>query len=95
MGYKFPLVNLPPATIKLKNNNSWLDNVVFTWAELLRLEKLQCIEQVGVRTRVVLPLTAVFSGKMRLVVDASQGLNKYLEKRDIVLEEFTTLAEIV
>ena len=42
-----------------------------------------------------MPLTAVFSHKMRLVVDASQGLNEFLEKRDVVLEDLTTLSEIV
>jgi hypothetical protein len=94
-GYTFPLTSYPPPTVKLKNNKSAERDPDFTWHELCRLETLDCIERVCEQPRVVLPLTAVFSKKMRLVVDASQDLNPYLEKRDVALEDLTTLAEIV
>ena len=69
--------------MKLKNNQSSNGDPDFVWAELCRLEGLGCIARVHERTRVILPLSRVFSKKMRLVVDASRGLNPFLLKRDV------------
>ena len=55
-------------------------------AELLRLEQLGCISRVKERPYIVLPLSVVFSRKLRLVVDASRGLNPYLVDRKVRLE---------
>ena len=79
----------------LKNNRSAYEDKDFIWTELLRLEGLGCISRQSERPRVVLPLLNVYSKKRRLVVDASQGLNPHLEKRDVTLEGLDTFAEIL
>ena len=55
-------------------------------AELTRLEALGCIRRVEHQPFIVLPLSVVFSKKLRLVVDASRGLNPYLLDRKVKLE---------
>ena len=57
--------------------------------ELTRLEQLGCIQRVDYQPRVVLPLSAVYSKKWRLVVDASRTLNPYCTRRKIMLEDLT------
>lgn len=51
----------------------------FALAELLHLEKLSCISCVESAPYLCLPLSVVFSQKLRLVVNASRHLNPYLE----------------
>ena len=79
----------------LENNRSSQKDPDFVWQELLRLECLGCTARVCERPIVILPLSMVFSKKMRLVVDASRGLNPYLLKRDVPLEGLDTFAEIL
>ena len=50
-------------------------------AELQRLEDLGYIVRELERLTIVLPLSQVFSNKMRLVLDASRGLNPYCRWR--------------
>ena len=64
-------------------------------AEVLRLEALGCIRRVTHQPYVVLPLSVVFSRKLRLVVDASRGLNPYLEDRKVKLEDLNTAADVM
>ena len=66
-GYKFPFKSLPPASFE-KNNQSALKRGAFMRSEVNRLEELGVIERVHERPFIVLPLSAVFSGKWRLVV---------------------------
>ena len=94
-GYSFPFDQEVPPTVDLKNNRSAEKDPDFVWAELLRLECLGCTKRVSERPIVILPLSMVFSKKMRLVVDASRGLNPYLLKRDVPLEGLDTFAEIL
>ena len=47
----------------------------FSLAELLHLEKLCCISCVESAPYLCLPLSVVFSQKLRLVVNASRHLN--------------------
>ena len=75
-GYKLEFDMEPPASFT-QNNKSAREDPAFVRAELGRLEELGCIEKVQQRPYIVLPLSKVFSGKMRLVVDASRGLNPY------------------
>lgn len=65
-GYKFPFLDLPPGGFH-KNNKSMLDNSEFALAELLRLERLGCISRVEEQPFLCLPLSVVFSKKLRLV----------------------------
>ena len=85
-GYKFPFKAYPPGGI-CANNKSMLVQSDFALAELLRLEKLGCITRVDTQPFLCLPLSVVFSKKLRLVVDASRHLNPYLEDRKIKLED--------
>lgn len=84
-GYKFPFESIPPPNF-CKNNRSCLDNRTFVFAELLRLEALGCIKRVSKQPYVTLPLSVVFSKKLRVVVDASRHLNPYLLDRKVKLE---------
>ena len=64
-------------------------------AELIRLEQLGCIERVPERPFIVLPLSVVFSKKLRLVVDASRGLNPFLMDRKVKLETLDRAEQVV
>ena len=81
-GYKL-LFDLEPPPSYCRNNKSALGDSVFVRAELDRLEKLGCIVKVQQRPYITLPLSSVFSGKKRLVVDASRGLNPFCTARGI------------
>ena len=85
-GYVFPFAEEVPPTVDLENNCSSNRDTEFVWAELCRLESLGCIAHVRERSRVILPMSMVFSKKMRLVLDTSRGLNPYILKRDVTLE---------
>ena len=85
-GYKFPFDSVPPESM-CKNNKSFMQNREFGYNELLRLEALGCISRVDVKPYIVLPMSVVFSKKLRLVVDASRHLNPYLEDQKIKLED--------
>ena len=66
-GYKFPFKSLPPSSFT-RNNQSALKRGAFMRSEVSRLEQLGVIERVQTCPFIVLPLSAVFSGKWRLVV---------------------------
>ena len=85
-GYKFPFDAIPPESY-CRNNKSFLQNRDFGYAELLRLEALGCITRVSSKPYLVLPLSVVFSKKLRLVVDASRHLNPYIKDLKIKLED--------
>ena len=67
----------------------------FMRVELLRLEALGCITRVVEQPFVVLPLSVVFSRKLRLVVDASRGLNPFLEDRRVKLEDLEMAEDVL
>ena len=92
-GYKFPFKSIPQGGICV-NNKSMLQNNDFAIAELLRLESLGCISRVSTQPFLCLPLSVVFSKKLRLVVDASRHLNPYLEDRKIKLEDLEVREQI-
>ena len=94
-GYVFPFAEEVPATVNLTKNRSSHSDPKFVWAELCGLEGLGYIPRVHGRPRVILTLSMVFSKKMRLVLDASWGLNHYLLKRDVTIGELDTFAEIL
>ena len=84
-GYKFPLREIPPSSLE-PNNKSALKERKFMLAELLRLEKLGVISRVKEKPYLVLPLSVVYSKKLRLVVDASRALNPFIEDQKMKLE---------
>ena len=79
-GYKFPFSSIPPLSF-CANNKSMLTQSDFAFEELLRLEKLGCISCTNEQSYLVLPLSVVFSKKLRLLVDASRHLNPFLADR--------------
>ena len=93
-GYKFPFTSMPPASF-CKNNKSFFDHRDFAYHELLRLESLGCIRRVKEQPFVTLPLSVVFSKKLRLVVDASRHLNPYLKDRKIKLEDLNVSEQML
>ena len=64
-------------------------------SELLRLESLGCITRSRVQPYLCLPLSVVFSKKLRLVVDASRHLNPYMSDRKIKLEDLNAREQIL
>ena len=75
-GYRLEFDQEPPPSYT-RNNKSALQNRDFVLQELKRLEELGCIVPVEEQPKVVLPLSAVYSKKWRLVVDASRTLNPF------------------
>ena len=49
-------------------------------------ERIGCAVRVKEQPYIVLPLSAVWSNKWRLVIDASRGLNPFLQHRHVRLE---------
>ena len=94
LGYRLVLDSIPPSSFT-SNNKSALKMSEFVWEELCRLETLKCISRVKERPTVVMPLSAVFSKKWRLVLDASRHVNPYCTKRSIKLEDLNTVAKLV
>ena len=93
-GYKLPFESIPPPGI-YQNNKSMLRESDFAFTELLRLEQLGCISRVESAPYLCLPLSVVFSKKLRLVVDASRHLNPYLEDRKVKLEDLSLREKIL
>ena len=93
-GYKLEFQTLPPPSFTA-NNKSAKDNMTFVKTELLRLQALGCIERVGEQPTIVLPLSLVLSNKLRLVIDASRGLNPHCTSRGIKLDDLTSIANTV
>jgi hypothetical protein len=87
-GYRLEFDMDPPASF-LQNNASVKQDPDFVWAELTRLERLGCIRRTESRPWVVNPLSLVHSGKWRLVLDASRGLNPYCTVRGIKLDDLS------
>ena len=93
-GYKFPFEATPPASF-CRNNKSFYEHKDFAFQELMRLESLGCIERVDKQPYITLPLSVVFSKKLRLVVDASRHLNPFLKSRKIKLEDLSVNEQIL
>ena len=93
-GYRLEFDEEPPDSFTC-NNKSALLNKEFVLEELLRLEQLGCIERVDQQPKVVLPLSAVFSKKWRLVVDASRTLNPYCTRQKIMLEDLSHVPLVI
>ena len=69
-GYKV-LFDKEPLSAFGKNYKSCLRNLQFAVQEIKRLKKLQCVKQVAREDcKVIMPLSVVYSNKLRLVVDA-------------------------
>ena len=93
-GYKFPFSSIPPSSF-CANNKSMLTQSDFAFEELLRLEKLGCISRTKEQPYLVLPLSVVFSKKLRLLVDASRHLNPFLADRKVKLEDLNVREQIL
>ena len=91
-GYKLEFEGEPPPPSYTRNIKSALEDPGFVKKELERLEQLGCLLRVEERPYITLPLSLVFSGKLRLVVDASRGLNPYCLARGIKLEDLSHVA---
>ena len=74
-GYVIPFTSEPPPSSDTRNNASCVRQAEFAFAEILRLKALGCVREVEGPSRIELPLSVVFSNKMRLVADASRHLN--------------------
>ena len=86
-GYKVPFDEEPPAVFA-ENNKSCIQNMSFAIQELKRLEKLQVSKE---DCKVIMPLSVVYSNKLRLVVDASQHINPYVTKCKVKLDSLKDL----
>ena len=65
------------------------------YTEFLRLEKLGCIRRVDYVPHRVNPVSCVYSKKWRCVLDASIVLNPYCLKREITLDDLTSIHKVV
>ena len=80
-GYIVPFEQFPPKAQNTQNNKSCRENMAFALAEIHRLESLDCVRRVPPGASwVEIPLSVVFSNKLRLVVDASRHINPFVKK---------------
>ena len=94
-GYNIPLDIMPPETGIMPNNKSCDSAPDFVLEEMVRYTSLGCILEVDRPSRVMLPLSVVFSNKTRLVVDTSRHLNPYVTKESTWLDSLDELEEMV
>ena len=95
-GYVGPFENEHPVDTITINNQSFLKNLYFALHELHRCEKLQCIKRVQDGDYWVnMPLSVVFSNKLRLVVDANRHINPYVRKCSMELDSLDDFALLV
>ena len=95
-GYVVPFEQLPPKAQHTQNNKSCRENMTFALAEIHRLESLGCVKRVPPGASwVEIPLSVVYSNKLRLVVDASRHINPFVKKRPIKLDSLEDFAQLV
>ena len=94
-GYRIPFNSLPPETGVVPNNKSCVGKEEFVWSEMIRYTKLGCVQEVDGSSRVMLPLSVVFSNKTRLVVDASRHLNPWVKKESTKLDSLDHVGELL
>ena len=91
-----PFLQDPPIARETVNNRSCLQNIDFALAELRRLESLGCISRVSPGECLVnIPLSVVFSNKLRLVVDCSRHINPFVQKRKVKLDSLCQFSLLV
>ena len=95
-GYSVPFIDgiLPPPAFAA-NNQSALRHGEFLLQELLRLERICCLERINYQPRIVLPCSVVFSNKWRLVTDASRHINPWIVKNKVKLDSLDTAEEVM
>ena len=79
----------------MNNNTSCIRHVDLVFAKMMKLKSLSCVREVSGPSRLELPLSLVFSNKMRLVVDVSCHLNTYVKKKKTRVESLDSLTCIV
>ena len=95
-GYKIVFPNgLPPETGITEKNKSSVGKEDFVWSEMIRYTQLRCVQEVDGPSRVMLPLSVVFSNKTRLVVDASRHLNPWVKKESTKLDSLDDAGELL
>ena len=93
--YKIPFNSLPPETGVVPNNKSCIGKEECVWSEMIRYTQLGCVQEVDGPSRVMLPLSVVFSNKTRLVVDASRHLNPWVKKESTKLDSLDDVGELL
>jgi hypothetical protein len=85
-GYKLPFKEgVTPPSSHLPNNKSALDNRPFVDDQLFMYERIGAIRATKIKPHLILPMSVVFSNKLRLVIDGSRNLNPYLEDQKVTL----------
>jgi hypothetical protein len=93
-GYKLPFKEgLAPPSSHLGNNKSSLANREFVDEQLYMYERIGAIKATKHKPHIILPMSAVFSNKMRLVIDGSRNLNPYLEDQKVKLSHLDVANE--
>ena len=97
-GYKIPWKNNTPPPGNdpkafLKNNNSALQHRDYIEEQISAYEQLGYIKHAHKRPKRVMPLSYVFSNKPRMIGDASQNLNEYIEDRQVKLSHLRVANE--
>jgi hypothetical protein len=93
-GYKLPFRDgiIPPQS-SLPNNKSGLENREFVDNQLYMYEAMGAIRATKTKPHLILPLSVVFSNKLRLVVDGSRNLNPFLEDLKVKLSHLDAANE--
>jgi hypothetical protein len=93
-GYRLPFKDgLVPPISRLPNNKSGLENKAFVDDQLYMYEAIGAIRATDEKPHLILPLSVVFSNKLRLVVDGSRNLNPFLEDLKVKLSHLDAANE--
>ena len=93
-GYFLPFAELPPPSIE-RNNKSSLRHPQFVKDSIHQLLESGCVREVSIRPHCVNPLTVAQGKKLRLVLDLSRNVNKYLHLPKFKYENLRTVADII
>jgi hypothetical protein len=93
-GYKLPFKDgITPPSSHLRNNKSALENKAFVDDQLFMFERIGAIRATKVKPHLILPMSVVFSNKLRLVIDGSRNLNPFLEDQKVTLSHLDVANE--
>lgn len=94
-GYTLPLIEKPTSSF-LKNNLSARKNMGFVREEIMKLEASGVVVFTSTKPTIVSPLTVASnsSGKLRLCLDVSRSVNKFLSIPKVVLADLSSALEI-
>jgi len=93
-GYIVPFTTEPPA-FYAANNQSAVKNIEFVRKTIRELLESNCIQEVSTMSHCCNPLTVAEGKKLRLVLDCSRHINKYVQYQQFKYESWQAAKQVI